>query len=484
MIGAGLGGLGTAALLARQGYTVSVFEKNEQSGGRASLLQDAGFSWDMGPSWYLMPDVFERFFGLLGERVEDHLELQRLTPSYRIFFEDGDTVDMTGVLEQDAATFESYEPGAADRLREYLRLSEYQYDIAMRDFVPKNYDSFRDFLTPTVMRQGPKLHVFESMDRYVARFFTHPKLRKIVQYTLVFLGSSPYSTPALYNIMAHVDFNLGVWYPNGGVYELVRVLERIAIGHGAEFHCSSPVEEIVVQDGQVSGVRTPRGIYPADIVVSNADLAFTETRLLEPRYRTYGEKYWRKRTLAPSAFIMYLGVRGRLPELAHHNLYFCEDWKENFAQLFDRPAYPDDPSIYVCCPSRTDPDVAPEGCENLFILVPVAPGLEDDEAIRERYSIHILDLVAAKMHVPDLRERILVQHVFSVNDFAERYNAYKGTALGLAHTMRQSAVMRPNNRSKKVRGLYYVGANTNPGVGMPMCLISAELVQKRVMHGK
>ncbi|MEJ7652899.1 MAG: FAD-dependent oxidoreductase [Chloroflexia bacterium] len=295
VIGAGLGGLGTAALLARQGYAVSVFEKNEQSGGRASLLQDAGFM-GYGASWPNARRV-RALLRLLGECGGS--PRATATDAYRMFFEDGDTVDMTGVLDEDAATFESYEPGAADRLREYLRLSEYQYDIAMRDFVPKNYDSFRDFLTPTVMRQGPKLHVFESMDRYVARFFTHPKLRKIVQYTLVFLGSSPYSTPALYNIMAHVDFNLGVWYPNGGVYELVRVLERIAIGHGAEFHCSSPVEEIVVQDGRVSGVRTPRGIYPADIVVSNADLAFTETRLVEPRYRTYGEKYWRKRTLAP-----------------------------------------------------------------------------------------------------------------------------------------------------------------------------------------
>ncbi|MDQ3855714.1 MAG: phytoene desaturase family protein [Chloroflexota bacterium] len=484
VIGSGFGGLGTAALLAQHGYHVSLFEKNARLGGRASVLQDQGFTWDMGPSWYLMPDVFERFFRLLGERVEDHLELQRLSPNYRIYFEDGDIVDMTGSLERDAATFDRYEPGAGKKLREYLRLSEYQYEIAMRDFVPKNYDSLRDFFTPTVMRQGPKLRVFESMDRYVSRFFTHPKLKKIIQYTLVFLGSSPYTTPALYNIMAHVDFNLGVWYPKGGIYEVIRVLEKLALQHGAEVKCDERVEQILVEHGRVAGVRTTSGSRPAELVVSNADLHHTETQLLEPRYQTYRERYWAKRTFAPSAFIMYLGVRGRLPNLVHHNLYFCEDWKANFEQIFHRPGYPDNPSLYICCPSRTDPTVAPEGHENLFILAPIAPGLEDTPEIRERYADHLLQMVSERMGMPDLRDRIVVQHLFSVRDFAERYNSYRGSALGLAHTMRQTAIFRPNNRSKKVRGLYYAGAGTNPGIGMPMCLISAELAVRRVLYGK
>ncbi|MDP9380126.1 MAG: phytoene desaturase family protein [Chloroflexota bacterium] len=484
VIGGGFGGLGAACLLSREGYDVTLLEKNEQVGGRASVLEDGRFRWDMGPSWYLMPDVFEQFFELLGERVEDHLKLQRLTPSYRIFFEDGEVMDMTGDLDTDAATFERYEPGAGERLREYLRLSEYQYGIAMRDFVPKNYDSYRDFFSRQTLLEGPKLHVFESMDRYVSRFFKHPKLRKIIQYTLVFLGSSPYATPALYNIMAHVDFNMGVWYPEGGIHEVIRVLARIAKQQGTEIRCRAPVESVLVEKGRVVGVQTAEGIVQADIIVSNADMHHTETQLLEPKYQTYRERYWEKRKLAPSAFIMYLGLDTQLPQLEHHNLYFCDDWRSNFAHIFDRPAYPENPSVYICCPSKTDPTVAPPGQENLFILVPIAPGLEDTTEVRERYADKTLSLVTEKMGIPQLREHIVKQHIFSINDFASRYNSYRGSALGLAHTMRQSAIWRPGNRSKKVRGLYYVGASTNPGVGMPMCLISAQLAYKRVMYGK
>jgi len=484
VIGGGIGGLGTACLLGRSGYEVTLLEKNERVGGRANLLEDAGFRWDMGPSWYLMPDVFEAFFDLLGEKVGDHLRLRRLSPSYRIFFEDGDVVDMTGDLEADAETFERYEPGAGARLREYLRLSEYQYQVAMSQFVPRNYDSIFEFFNPMLLLKGSSLHVFERMEDYVSRYFSHPKLRQIIQYTLVFLGSSPYTTPALYNIMSHVDFNLGVWYPEGGIYEIVRVLERLARESGVEIVTSCPAEAIVVEGGRVSGVSTPRGIYRADVVVSNADFYHTETRLLPPRYRSYSERYWRRRTLAPSAFIIYLGVRGELPQLLHHNLYFCEDWRTNFAQIFDRPEYPRNPSVYVCCPSRTDPSVAPAGHENLFVLVPIAPGLPDNDEIRRSYAARVLGLLSEKLDIPDLRERVVVQHTFSRRDFEERYNSYRGSALGLAHTLSQSAVFRPSNRSRKVRGLFYVGANTNPGIGMPMCLISAELAWRRVVYGK
>ncbi len=484
VIGGGLGGLGTAALLAKEGYKVTLLEKNPELGGRASLLEDEGFSWDMGPSWYLMPDVFEQFFKELGEDVEELLELQRLSPNYRIFFEDGERVDMTGNLDEDAATFERYEPGAGENLRRYLELSEYQYNIAMREFVPKNYDSLRDFFTRRTMSEGPKLHILESMDRYVARYFKHPKLQKIVQYTLVFLGSSPYSTPALYNIMSHIDFNMGVWYPKGGIYEIVRVLERIAVRNGADLRCNTAVEGILIENGAVAGVQTANGTVEADVVVSNADLHHTETRLVPTRYQTYRERYWRRKTLAPSAFIMYLGLDVKVPHLQHHNLYFCDDWKGNFDQIFRSPCYPENPSVYVCCPSKTDESVAPPGHENLFVLVPVAPGLDDTLEIREEYGKKVLFLVADRFGIPDLEEHIVVKHIFSRNDFAERYNSLNGTALGLAHSLRQSAVWRPNNRSKKVRGLYYVGANTNPGIGMPMCLISAQLVRKRVMYGK
>lgn len=484
VIGGGFGGLGTTCLLAKDGYSVTLLEKNNQLGGRASVLHDDGFTWDMGPSWYLMPDVFEQFFQEMGEKVEDHLKLKRLFPSYRIFFEDGDLVEMTGEIETDAATFERYEPGAGEKLREYLRLSEYQYRIAMRDFVPKNYDSYRDFFSRQALLEGPKLHVLESMERYVGRFFSHPKLRQIIQYTLVFLGSSPYTTPALYNIMSHVDFNLGVWYPEGGIHEVIRVLARIAKQHGTEIRCETPVESILIEKGRVVGVSTRQGIVEADIVVSNADLHHTDMQLLAPEHRTRSARYWAKRTLAPSAFIIYLGLDTQLPQLVHHNLYFCENWQENFDHIFNKPGYPRNPSLYICCPSKSDPTVAPEGNENLFILVPIASGLDDTPEIREEYAAHILDLVEQKLGIPQLRSHIVTQHLFSINDFASRYNSYRGSALGLAHTLRQSAIWRPSNRNKKVKGLYYVGAGTTPGIGMPMCLISSQLVRKRVLYGK
>jgi phytoene desaturase len=484
IIGAGIGGLGTAGLFAKKGYDVTVFEKNENLGGRANIFEQEGFKFDMGPSWYLAPDIFSHFFELMGESVEDHLDLVKLDPSYRIFFRsDSSKLDIHSDIERDAASFEAIEQGAGDNLRKYLAQSEYQYEVATQHFMFKNYDRIWDFLNKRVATEGQKLSVFSKMHTFVSRFFRSQKLRQVMEYTMVFLGTSPYEAPALYNLMSHMDFNQGVFYPQGGFYELIKALARIAEKNGAVIRTSSPVAEILVTNGVAYGIRLESGeAVEADIVISNADMYHTETRMLEPKYRTFSERYWQKRVMAPSAFILYLGISEKLPSLAHHNLLFSEDWRKNFADIYDDPRLPDEPSLYVCAPSVTDPSVAPAGKENLFVLVPIASDLEITEAEKDSYAERVLSLMESEMGMEGLREKIVYKRIYTVENFAADYNAFKGSALGLAHNLMQTAIFRPKNFSKKVKGLYFAGAGTNPGIGTQICLISAELAYKRV-HG-
>ncbi len=501
IIGSGFGGLGAACLLSKSGYDVTVIEKNEMVGGRASVFsvskdtygtwqvstgkqnKTGTFTFDMGPSWYLMPDVFEHFFNILGEDVHRHLNLKKLGPSYRIFYKDADKqVDIYSDLSKDLKTVEALEPGASDALKRYLDQAEYQYSVAKDRFMYKNYDSVRDFFTKEMAVEGRKLSVLTNMDRYVGKFFKTDEMQKIMQYPLVFLGSSPYNTPAIYNIMSHIDFSMGVYYPQGGIYKITEALASIARKHGAKFKLNTAVDKIIVKDATAVGVKLKGGkeLF-ADIIISNADIHHTEQELLEPKYRTKSKKYWDKRTLAPSALIMYLGVKGNLPSLTHHNLLFSQDWKKNFSEIFDNPQWPNDPSLYICNPSKTDPSVAPKGHENLFVLVPIAPGLTYTTKQLEKYADKILSTMEDDMDLPGLRDKIVYKRLFSVKDFAARYNSQEGTALGLAHTLKQTAIFRPNNISKKVDKLYYVGAGTNPGIGMPITLISAELMYKRLI---
>ncbi|HQU82104.1 MAG TPA: phytoene desaturase family protein [Pyrinomonadaceae bacterium] len=484
IIGAGIGGLGTAGLFAKKGYQVTVLEKNEHLGGRANIFEHNGFRYDMGPSWYLAPDIFEHYFNLVGEKVSDHLDLVKLSPSYRIFFRNnGDNVDITSNIEQDTATFEAIEKGSGEKLKAYLRQSEYQYEVATQHFMFKNYDTIFDFFNKRVMTEGQKLSVFSKMHNFVSKFFKTKKLQQIMEYTMVFLGTSPYEAPALYNLMSHMDFNQGVFYPQGGFYELIKALANIAEKNGADLRTNCEVAEILVEKGETRGVKLKNGeIIEAEIVISNADMQFTETKMLPEKSRTYPNKYWNKKILAPSAFILYLGVNEKLPSLIHHNLLFSEDWRKNFDDIYKNPTLPGEPSLYVCCPSVTDPSVAPEGKENLFVLVPIASNLFVSEEEKQKYADKVLALIEKEMDLPDLRQKIEYMRIYTVDDFAADYHSFKGTALGLAHTIWQTAIFRPNNFSKKVKNLYYVGAGTNPGIGTQICLISAELVYKRI-HG-
>ena len=473
VIGGGVGGLSSACYLAEAGLDVTVVEKNEQLGGRASVLERDGFRFDMGPSWYLMPDVFERFFDHFGKDPDDYYTLDRLDPHYRIFFKDGDRVDITPVLEQTKGLFETYEPGGGKALERYLKKSKETYDIGMEHFVYEDRPRFIDYLDWDVIRNARGLGLIGSMQDHVSKYFDHPKLQQIVQYTLVFLGGAPNNTPALYNLMSHVDFNLGVYYPEGGLGAVIDGIAALGVELGVRFRTGFEVESIDGERGAFRVISTSGEVIEADLVVSDADMAHTEQALLAPEDRQYSADYWESRTYAPSAFLMYLGVEGDVEPLAHHTLVLPTDWEEHFEQIFNDPAWPDDPAYYLCVPSMTDDDVAPTGHSNLFALVPIAPGLEDDEETRQRYREKILDDIEANTGV-DLRDRIVVEEHFTVSDFASRYNATKGTALGLAHTLGQTGPVRPDHRSSALDGLYFTGGYTRPGIGVPMCLISGE----------
>ena len=471
VIGGGFGGLSTACYLAEAGADVTLLEKNEQLGGRASRLEVDGFQFDMGPSWYLMPDVFERFFGHFGRSPDEFYELERLDPHYRVFWKDGDQVDVLPDREANREIFESYEPGAGEAFDDYLEESERTYEIGMEHFVYEDRPRLRDYVDKDVLRYSWGLSLLGKMQGHVESYFDHPKLQQLMQYTLVFLGGSPYNTPALYNLMSHVDYNMGVYYPDGGIGAVVDGIVELAEDLGVEF----------VTDAEVTGIEGRYGAFAvdtvggerhlADRVVSDADYAHTEQELLPEHKRQYTEEYWESRTYAPSAFLLYLGVEGDVPDLEHHTLVLPTDWDEHFEQIFDDPEWPDDPAYYLCVPSKTDDTVAPEGHSNLFALVPIAPGLRDTPEIRNRYRDLVIDDIAENTDT-DLRGRVVVEETFSVDDFADRYNSYAGSALGLAHTLTQTSLLRPSHVSDAVDGLYFTGSTTTPGIGVPMCLIS------------
>ncbi len=479
VVGAGFGGLAVAALLARKGFDVTVLEKNEQAGGRARVYKSAGFVFDMGPSWYLMPEVFDRFFSEFGKKPGDFYQLLRLSPMFRVFSGPGDAMDIPAELGKTMELFAQLERGGYRKLKRYLAQAKREYDIALGSFIYREIGSVFDVLSPKLMVDGLRLRIFSSLDSVVRSFFSNDKLIKVLEYNSVFLGGSPKNTPAMYSMMSHVDLGLGVWYPFGGIGRVVEGMRELAEEQGVRFLFSHNVINISVDEGRVKSVVTDKGVFSADVVVVDADYHHAETKLLDAQYRTYSEDYWRKRVLAPSAFIIYLGLGKKIKGLHHHNLFFDSQWDRHFNSIFKDPAWPESPSYYVNCPSKTDNSVAPEGCENLFILVPVAAGLEDDDKTREEYCEKIIKHLESLVG-ENIRDSVIFKRIFSQRDFLSDYNAYRGNALGLSHTLFQTAFFRPRHKSKKVRGLYYVGHYTHPGVGVPMSIISSQIVSDSI----
>ncbi|MDK1359830.1 phytoene desaturase family protein [Arthrobacter sp. zg-Y1219] len=503
VIGGGITGLATAALLAREGLAVTVLEKQPVVGGRAGTWQSAGFSFDTGPSWYLMPEVFDHFFRLLGTSAAEQLDLVRLDPGYRVLFEgSAEPVDIAATRDENVKLFESLEPGAGARLEKYLDSAIEVYDMAKKRFLYSTFASFLPLLRADVLRRGPRLAqlLLQPLSSFVARKFTDPRIRQILGYPAVFLGSSPYTTPSMYHLMSRLDLADGVMYPMGGFTRLIDVIDSLARAEGVTIHTGAAVTRI--RTSESASRRKPRATgvdytdgsgqaltLEADLVVSAADLHHTETTLLPQRLQTYPERYWRRRIPGPGGLLLHLGVRGELPSLAHHTLLFTSDWKENFGKIFGRDkSVPDPASLYVCRPSATDPAAAPEGHENLFVLVPVpsdpalgSGGLDGggDERI-ERMADAVIAQISQWADIPDLADRITVRRTVGPQDFAQDLNSWRGTLLGPAHVLKQSAFFRGSNASRKVDGLLYAGGSTLPGIGLPMCLISAELVLKRL----
>lgn len=483
VIGSGFSGLAAASCLAQDGFDVQLLEKNDRVGGRAGVWRADGFTFDMGPSWYWMPDVFERFFNRFGKSVSDYYQLHRLDPSYAVFFGKDDVVDIPANLSSLFDLVELMEKGAGNQLLKFLDEAKAKYEIGMRDLVYKPGLSWTEFADPRLMKNMLKMHVFRSFRSHIRKYFKHPRILQILEFPVLFLGALPENTPALYSLMNYADINLGTWYPMGGMYKIVEGMKSLAEEMGVEILTNQEVDRIQVANRKVSGLHVNGEFKEFETVLASADYHHVEQNLLDPEYRQYKPKYWDKRDMAPSSLIFYVGVDKKLEGLRHHNLFFDTDFDRHAKEIYGNAKWPTDPLFYVCAPSVTDPSVAPEGKENLFILMPLAPGLEDSEELREQYFDIVMDRIES-ITSQKIKEYVSVKRSYAMSDFQKDHHAFKGNAYGLANTLRQTAILKPRIKSKKVDSLYFAGQLTVPGPGVPPSLISgqisADLIAKQV----
>jgi phytoene desaturase len=480
VIGSGFSGLSVASCLAREGFSVTVLEKNEMAGGRCSVFSEAGFTFDMGPSWYWMPDTFEHYFSLFGKKVSDYYDLKQLDPSYRIFWGKEEHTDIPASMSALEALFESWEKGSAEKLRRFMKEAAYKYERGINDFVYRPSNSWVEFADPTLLPDLIKMQLLSSLESHVRGMFKDERIRRILEFPVYFLGALPSKIPALYSLMNYADLQLGTWYPMGGMYKIVEGMEAVAKELGVSFHFNCPIDKVETQAGKISAVYSGSQKFSADIIINAADYHHFEQELLSPEFRKHDEKYWDKRVMAPSSLIFYLGINKRVKGLQHHNLFFDASFEQFGKEIYDTPVWPTDPLFYVCCPSMTDSSVAPEGMENIFILVPIAPDLKDEESTRERY--YELMMKKLELHTgQDLRENVVYKRSFAIKDFKERYNGYKGNAYGLANTLMQTAILKPSIRNPKLSNLYNTGQLTVPGPGVPPSLISGQVVAAEVL---
>jgi len=479
VIGAGFAGLSAASFLARDGYDVTILEKNSVPGGRARKFEAQGFTFDMGPSWYWMPDVFEKYFSEFGKKVSDYYDLVRLDPGYCIFFGKDDIMNVPASREKLYKLFEQYEPGSSKNLDKFLREAEYKYQVGINEFVYKPGRSILEFADMRVLKSLFRLQMFSSMSTHVRSLFKHPQLIELLEFPVLFLGATPEKTPAMYSLMNYADLVLGTWYPMGGMHKIIEGMVNLAEELGVKIQLDQEVKSISAPNGSAKKVLTENGAYDADIVIAGGDYHHMEQHLLEPDARMYDEKYWDKRVMAPSSLLFYLGINKKINNLLHHNLFFDEDFKQHAVDIYEKPAYPEKPLFYACCSTKTDISGAPEGCENLFLLVPLAPDLEDTEATREHYYNLIMNRLE-DLTGQSIRDAVVYKRSYAHRDFEADYHAYKGNAYGLANTLRQTAILKPRMKSSKVNNLYFTGQLTTPGPGVPPSLISGQVVAGEV----
>lgn len=479
IIGSGFASLAAGAILAQKGFTVTIYEKNDQPGGRARIWEKDGFRFDMGPSWYWMPDVFENYFNLFNKNVADFYELKRLDPGYRIYFGEGDTMDIPAGITDLETLFEYHEPGSAAKLKDFLAQAAYKYKVGMGEYVFRPSHSITEFIDWRLIRESFKIQMLTSMSSHVRKYFKNPKLIKLLEFPVLFLGATPQNTPAMYSMMNYADLVLGTWYPQNGMNEIVKAMVKLAEEQGVKLVLNTEVTSIEVNNKLATGIQTNKGFHKADIIISGADYEHTDQKLLKKTDRNYSEKYWQSRVMSPSSLLFYIGLNKQITGIKHHNLFFDEDFETHSYEIYKKPQWPSKPLFYVSCTSATDHTVAPAGCENLFFLIPVAPGLNDDEQTREYY----FNLIIKRFETiigQNIQDSIILKRSYAHADFEADYHSYKGNAYGLANTLSQTAFFKPKMKSKTIKNLFFTGQLTVPGPGVPPSIISGQVVAKEV----
>ena len=479
IIGSGISSLSAASFLGKEGYDVTIIEKNSTLGGRARQFEAEGFTFDMGPSWYWMPEVFENFYKQFGKTASDFYNLKRLDPSYRVFWKDDMHTDIPSNLGELKNWFEAQEPGSAEKLERFLKDAEIKYKVGMEELVFKPSLSLLEFANSRVFKGLVSMNLFSSFGKFIRGYFKNEKIIALLEFPVLFLGAMPNETPALYSLMNYADIKLGTWYPEGGMYKFIEAFVSIAKENNVKFVLNEEVISFEKTENQVTKVITSKGTYESDIVISGADYQHTDSKLLNGS-ANYNKKYWDKRVMAPSCLLFYVGVNKRLNNIEHHNLFFDESLEDHGREIYKNPQWPSSPLFYLCAPSVTDESVAPKGCENLFFLMPIAPDLADSEENREKYFKILLKRLE-KRTGNDISDTIIYRKSFCIDDFKNDYNAFKGNAYGLANTLKQTAVFKPSMRNKKLKNFYYTGQLTIPGPGVPPSIISGEVVSKYIL---
>lgn len=479
IIGSGFSGLSAAAYLAQAGNDVHVFEKHGQAGGRARQFSTTeGYVFDMGPSWYWMPDIMENFFADFGYKTSDFLQLISLNPQFEMIFSD-EKMNVPESIEELKTLFEKTEKGAGRQLEKFMQSAKFKYEVGMQDFVNKPCHNWLEFVSPKITKSALKLDLLSNFRSYVAKYFKNEKLRTLMEFPVIFLGASPKNIPALYSMMNYGGYALGTHYPMGGFYQLVLAMKSVAEKQGVTFHFNATVEKILSANKKATYLLINGEEIHFDYIVASSDYYHTET-LLDENLRNYKEDYWQKKTFAPSSLIFYLGINEKIPNLKHHTLFFENNLDEHIDCIYGERKWPEKPLFYVCCPSKTDKNVAPKGKENLFLLMPLAIGINDEENIREKYLGEILARIEKHTGISDLASKIEYKKSYCVRDFISDYNAYGGNAYGLANTLSQTAVLKPKIRNKKLKNLFYTGQLTVPGPGVPPSIISGKIVANEI----